>query len=74
MNTKFKRHDKVKIIINPLESDIESYDEENVKVTKGAIGEINMLLPNGRYHVLIKNTKGVKLGYVVVDEEGLESV
>lgn len=33
-----------------------------------------MLLPNGRYHVLIKNSEGIKIAYVVADEEVLESV
>ncbi|MGV8142155.1 MAG: hypothetical protein ACP5NS_00795 [Candidatus Pacearchaeota archaeon] len=72
MNTKFKRHDKVKLLISPLASDIESYDEENVKVAKGTIGEVNTLLSNGRYHILIKNEKGDKVAYVVVDEEALD--
>ena len=72
MNTKFKRGDKVKILISPLETDIESYEEETHTIKKGTIGEINLLLPNGRYHILIKNKKGEKLAYAVVDEEALE--
>ena len=72
MNTKFKRHDKVRLLISPSESDIESYEEENVKINKGTIGEINMLLSNGRYHILVRNEKDVKIAYVVADEEALE--
>ncbi len=74
MNTKFRRHEKVRLIISPLESDIESYEEETPSVSKGTIGEVNLLLPNGRYHVAIKNEKGEKLAFVVADEEALESI
>ncbi len=73
MNTKFKRHDKVRLLISPSESDIESYDEEDAQIKKGTTGEVNMLLSNGRYHILIKNSKGDKIAYVAVDEEALES-
>ena len=72
MNTKFKRHDKVKLLISPLETDIESYEEETRTIKKGTIGEVNMILSNGRYHILIKNKKGEKLAYAVADEEALE--
>ena len=73
MNTKFKRHDKVKLLISPSESDIESYEEEDAHIKRGTEGEVNMLLSNGRYHILIKNANGDKLAYVVADEEALES-
>lgn len=59
-------------MINPFKEDIEAYEEENPIIQKGAIGEINMILPNGRYHVLIKNKKGDKIAYIVADEEVLE--
>ncbi len=72
MNTKFKRHQKVKLLLTPLEKDVEPYDEENPQIKKGMVGEINMILPNGQYHVLIRNEKGNKIAYIVMDEEALE--
>ena len=34
MNTKFKRHQKVKLLFVPLEKDIEPYIDENPEITK----------------------------------------
>lgn len=73
MQTKFKRHQKVKLLISPLEEDIESYAEDDVKVKPGAIGEVNIILPNGRYHLKISDKKGDALAYVAMDEENLEN-
>ncbi len=72
MNTKFKRHQKVKLLLTPLEKDVEPYIEENPQIKKGMTGEINVILPNGQYHVLIKDKKGNKMAYVVMDEEAME--
>ena len=75
MQTKFKRHQKVKLLLNPLERDIEPYqDEEPAAITKGMTGEINIVLPNGQYHILIRNAKGDKLAYIVMDEENLQEI
>jgi heat shock protein HspQ len=61
-------------MIKPFNEDIEAYEEENPIIQKGSIGEVNMILPNGRYHILIKNKEGEKIAYVVADEEVLEEV
>jgi heat shock protein HspQ len=61
-------------MINPFKDDIEAYEVENPIIKKGAIGEVNMILPNGRYHLLMKNKEGEKIAYVVADEEVLEEV
>ena len=37
-------------------------------------GRINIILPNGQYHVEILDKKGNTLAYVAVDEESLEAV
>jgi len=72
MNTKFKRHQKVKLLFVPLEKDIEPYQEEMPEIKKGMIGEVNVILPNGQYHILIRDKNGEKMAYVVMDEESLE--
>ncbi len=74
MNTKFKRHQKVKLMITPFKEDIEAYEEENPNIKKGMVGEVNMILPNGRYHILIKGKNEKKIAYVVADEEVLKEV
>lgn len=73
MNTTFKRHQKVKLLSAPKEDDIEPY-AENVSIKAGMTGTINILLPNGRYHVKIEDDEGNELAYVAMDEEQLEAV
>jgi len=76
MQTKFKRHEKVKLLVDP-DSEYIEYDltHENNKppITKGMVGKINMILPNGQYHVEIPGEDGKTLAYVPMDEEFLES-
>ncbi|MFH1290705.1 MAG: hypothetical protein ABIH92_04835 [Nanoarchaeota archaeon] len=78
MQTLFKRHDKVRLLIDPdpeyIEYHTENTGEEQVPITKGMIGEVNVLLPNGQYHVKILDDEGRELAYVPMDEEFLESV
>ena len=73
MQTVFKRHQLVKLLADPREEDIELY-EDDAKVKKGQIGKINIVLPNGRYHVRIEDKKGNELAYVAMDEDQLEAV
>ncbi len=73
MNTKFKRHQKVRLLVAPREEDIEPYTDPPVKISAGAMGFINILLPNGRYHVRIQDQEGNELAYVAMDEEQLEA-
>ena len=66
------------LLRNPLEEDIEPHTEneedEEVIVKKGMTGEINIVLPNGRYHVRIFNKKGEIVAYAAMDEEALSSI
>lgn len=77
MQPEFKRHEKVRLLVNPQEDDIE-YDlsHENTKpaVRKGSIGKINMVLPNGQYHVEIIDEEGNTIAYVPIDGAFLEKV
>lgn len=73
MQTIFKRHQKVKLLADPKEEDVELY-EDDAKVKKGDTGKINIVLPNGRYHVRIEDKKGNELAYVAMDEDQLEAV
>jgi hypothetical protein len=79
MQTKFKRHQKVKLLLNPdpeyLEYHTENQDnpEEKPKIIKGMKGKINLILQNGQYHVEIQGEKGEPIAYAKMDEEALES-
>jgi hypothetical protein len=37
-------------------------------------GTINILLPNGRYHVRISDDDGNEIAYVAMDEEQLQAI
>ena len=83
MQTKFKRHQKVRLLRDPnpeyveyhedFESE-ESDDKNEIAIKKGMSGEINILLPNGQYHVEIKDKKGNVLAYCPMNEEDLEEL
>lgn len=78
MNPKFKRHDKVRLLVDPdpefVEYHTENTDDEQTPIKKGMIGEINLLLQNGQYHVKILDDKGRELAYVPMDEDFLEKI
>ena len=79
MQTKFKRHQKVKLLRDPDQEYIEYHNiEENLenrpKITKGMLGRINILLPNGQYHVEILDKEGNTMAYAKMDEESLEAL
>jgi len=78
MNTKFKRHQKVILLVSPNLEYIEygeEVDSDNPpQIKKGMLGEINILLPNGQYHVRILDEKGNTIAFVPMDEENLEAV
>lgn len=71
MQTKFKRHQEVLLLRLPDPDRIEWYGEEQA-LTKGMQGTINVLLPNGQYHVEIKDKAGNVLCYAPFDEEDIE--
>jgi hypothetical protein len=73
----FKRHDKVRLLIDPDPEYVEyspDFDEEQPQIKKGMEGKVNVLLPNGHYHVEIIDDEGKTVAYVPVDEEFLEKV
>lgn len=74
MNTKFKRHQAVKLLSVPSDEDIEMYADPPISIPAGTPGKINMLLPNGRYHVKIEDAEGNEIAYIAADEEQLEAL
>ena len=72
MQTKFKRHQKVRLLLDPDPEYVEFYSEEEVPIKKGEIGKVNIILPNGKYHVEIVDEKDKTLAYVLMDEDYLE--
>ncbi len=78
MQTKFKRHQKVRLLIDPdpeyVEYHTENTDDKEIPIKKGMIGEINMLLPNGQYHIRVFDEEGRELAYIPMDEDFLEAI
>ncbi len=79
MNTQFKRHQSVKILHSPNKEYTEYHneDEKNFKeipIIKGMHGKVNIILPNGKYHVEILDKKGNILAYAPFDEDDLEAI
>jgi hypothetical protein len=74
MQTQFKRHDKVRLLVDPDPEYIEYYSEERPRIRKGMVGKINVLLPNGQYHVEIIGENDEEIAYVMMGEEYLEKV
>jgi hypothetical protein len=73
MQTKFKRHQKVKILRIPDPEYIE-YKSEDAHIKPNMLGEVNIILPNGQYHVEIFNEKGETVAYAPFSEDDLEAV
>ncbi|MEK6927216.1 MAG: hypothetical protein AABX11_02185 [Nanoarchaeota archaeon] len=79
MNTIFKRNQLVKIKRLPnseyIEYNFEDNDEaDQVNIEVGMKGKINIILPNGQYHVEILDKKGNVIAYAPFNEEDLEAV
>ena len=77
MQTKFKRGQMVKLLIEPDEEFVEYNEAEDISsfsIKKGMSGKVNILLPNGRYHVAILDKNGNIMAYAPFDEESLEAV
>ena len=49
-------------------------NKSNENENKGMTGKINILLPNGQYHVEINDEKGNILAYIACNEEDLEAL
>lgn len=78
MQTKFKRHQKIRILVAPdpeyVEYHTELNEDEEIEIKKGMIGRINILLPNGQYHVEILDKNGEIFAYAPFPEESLEAI
>lgn len=79
MQHKFRKHDKVRLLLDPdpefIEYDTEKESEDqHPEIKKGMVGEINIILPNGQYHVKIVDEDGKDVAYVPIDEEFLEAI
>lgn len=74
MQTAFKRHQEVILKSNPNPEYTEYHEGfENSEIKEGMKGKINILLPNGQYHVEVLNKKGEVIAYVLMSEDDLES-
>ena len=76
MDTKFKRHQLVRLLADPDPEYIEysaAYDDEKPRIKKGMNGKINVILSNGQYHVEVLDSGGEVIAYVPMSEEFLES-
>ena len=63
------------LLVDPDQEYVE-YDpslKKEVPIKKGMEGEINIILPNGKYHVKIMDKKGNTIAYAPFDEEQLGS-
>ncbi len=80
MQTKFKRHQKVRLLLTPDKEYLEYHDEnlenpeEKPQIKKGMTGKINIILPNGQYHVAILNDNGEIIAYAMMSEDFLEAI
>ena len=70
MQNRFRKHQKIVLLVSPNQEYIE-YEPgfEETVIKKGALGEINIILPNGKYHVKIIDKNGNAIAYLPLDEE-----
>ena len=78
MQTKFKRHQPVTLLRDADPEYVEYHNEaeENFSeapVKKGMKGRINIILPNGQYHVEVFDKKNKVIAYCSMSEEDLAS-
>lgn len=74
MQTKFRRHQKVRLLVNPDQEYIEYRSDEEVPIKKGMTGMVNVILPNGQYHVAIFDEEGNVIAYVPLSEDDIEAI
>lgn len=77
MQTRFKRHQSVRLLVDADSTYVEYHNEDDsgfqeIPIVKGMHGKINILLPNGQYHVEILDDKGETLAYAPFGEDDLE--
>jgi hypothetical protein len=74
MQTKFKRHQRVKLLLDADPEYVEYQPGHKEPIKKGMTGKVNVILPNGQYHVEIIDEKGETIAYTPMDEEFLEAI
>jgi len=81
MQTRFKRHQLVRILKRPDPEYIEYAEEgdpnfKEMPIKEGMLGRINILLPNFQYHVAIfdPEDKTKIIAYAPFEEDDLEEV
>ena len=52
----------------------ETESENKPPIKAGMLGEVNVILSNGNYHVEIFDENGISIAYAPMDEESLEAV
>ena len=75
MNAKFKKHQSVILIRDPDPEYIEysvDYADSPVPIKKGMKGKVNLILPNGQYHVEILSPGNKTIAYLKADEDIIE--
>ena len=78
MQTIFKRHQAVILQRDADPNYVEYHNEDDsefkeVPIRKGMKGRVNILLPNGQYHVEIFNDKGETIAYAPFSEDDLQA-
>ncbi len=78
MQTKFKRREEVKLLREPNPEYIEysefEEDPSKIVIKIGMKARINMLLPNGQYHIEILDSEGNVVAYAPMSEDDLEKI
>jgi len=77
MQTRFKRNQSVRLLVDADPAYVEYHDEDEpdfqeMPIVKGMKGRINILLPNGQYHVEIFDKSGKTIAYAPFGEDELE--
>ncbi len=70
----FKRHQDVILKTEPNQEYVEYNEEhEGFPITAGMKGRVNLIMPNGQYHVEIFNEKKEIVAYALMYEEELDA-
>lgn len=60
--------------LEAIEYNFEDNEEaDKVEIKSGMKGRINVILPNGQYHVEIQDSKGNVIAYAAFSEDDLEA-
>lgn len=77
MQTKFKRGQEVRIL-SDADPEFVEYNEaegfDKIPIENGMSGKINILLPDGKYHVAVLDKKKRVIAYAPFEEDSLEEI